>query len=280
MTIEQFPITDMGPDLLAAMREKLWTYSASVFGLGCNGPYYAGTATCLATAAQEYLLTAAHVWLALTGGRFALSLESDRLLVPLRKDCVEPMTLHSRQDIEWGPDLALLKLPDLVACDIRQVNAFYNVDKHAVDASPAPRYDVGVWAVIGAPAEQSQFAQREAVLKITLFASVVRSAQERDGFDSVDLSYYHEGRTELPSSYGGISGAGLWNLPVAKSETGAITWNGRATLKGVAFYQQAASQREGTIRCHGRKSVCGSYNMAPNQAFHPTPAAVMKGRRG
>ena len=46
-------------------------------------------------------------------------------------------------------------------------------------------------------------------VEIGLFASVVASAQIGDGFDYVDLSYFHEDRPDLPRSYGGISGSGL-----------------------------------------------------------------------
>ena len=206
-------------------------------------------------AKKEYLLTAAHVWRKLRGDRFALSLEADRLLVPIQTSLVEPIVLSGPEFGEWGPDLALIRIPDLVARDIRQVKAFYNVDKRRPSAAKPPDYASGVWAVLGAPEEQSTFGEKEAVLKISLFASVVASAQVRDGFDYVDLSYFHEDRPDLPRSYGGISGSGLWRLPISRAEGGAIEWNGELHLEGVAFYQRPVGPVEGVIRCHGRTSV-------------------------
>ena len=251
----RIPLTEISSELLADMRERVWMHTASVFGVAGSTPQYKGTATCIASGKAEYLLTAAHVWQELRGERFALSLEADRLLVPIPLSLVEPFVLNASEFGEWGPDLALIRLPDLVARDIRQVKAFYNVDRRKPSSGERPEYESGLWAVLGAPAEQSEFGAKEAILKISLFASVVASAQIRDGFDYVDLSYFHDERPDLPRSYGGISGSGLWRLPISRAENGAVTWDGVVQLEGVAFYQKPVSPVEGVIRCHGRASV-------------------------
>lgn len=253
--MSDIPLVEVPAQLLAEMRERVWLHTASIFAVERSTPVYKGTATCVAVAKKEYLLTAAHVWRELRGDRFALSLEADRLLIPIQTSLVEPTVLSGTGFGEWGPDLALIRLPDLVARDIRQVKAFYNVDKRRPASEERPQYASGLWAVLGAPEEQSVFGEKEAVLKISLFASVVASAQMRDGFDYVDLSYFHEDRPDLPRSYGGISGSGLWRLPISRAESGAIHWNGELHLEGVAFYQKPASAVEGVIRCHGRMSV-------------------------
>jgi hypothetical protein len=252
---DDIPLAEIPKELLDVLREKVWTYTASIFAVEHSRPTYRGTVTCVTIAGRGYLLTAAHVWRELRGDCFALSLEADRLLVPVRKDVVEAIILEASASSEWGPDLVLIGLPDLVVRDISQVKAFYNVDKRRPQSGERPEYDVGVWAVVGAPAEQSVFREKEAILKISLFASVVASAQEREGFDYVDLSYYHEDRPDLPRSYGGISGSGLWHLPISTSPSGTVRWSGDARLEGVAFYQKPSGPLEGTIRCHGRKSL-------------------------
>jgi len=248
-------LSEIPQDVLAEVRERLWTYTASVFAVDGALPLYRGTATCVAASGKAYLLTAAHVWRELGGERFALSLEADRLLIPIHKDHVEPTVLGPTGPPEWGPDLALIKLPDIVAVDIRQVKAFYNLDKRRPKPGEQARYDKGLWAVIGAPAEQSTFGETEALLKISVFASVVVSARQRAGFDYVDLGFYHQGRPDLPQSYGGVSGSGLWQAPLTRSVSGAISWTGEARLEGVAFYQKFTEEEEGVIRCHGRTSV-------------------------
>ncbi|MGD0695612.1 MAG: hypothetical protein ABSB82_12240 [Terriglobia bacterium] len=249
------PLTEIPQDILDEVRERLWTYTASVFAVDGERPLYRGTATCVAASGKAYLLTAAHVWRELHGERFALGLERDRLLIPIYKDLIEVTVLEPTGPLEWGSDLALIKLPDILAVDIRQVKAFYNLDKRRPEPGDQPGYDRGLWAVIGAPAERSTFGETEAVLKISLLASVVVSSHQRDGFDYVDLGFYHQGRSDLPNSYGGLSGSGLWHAPIRKSVSGAVSWTGEARLEGVAFYQKFTDEKEGVIRCHGRTSV-------------------------
>lgn len=250
------PLADIPRKLLDEVLEKLWFYTASVFAVDGARPLYRGTATCIAASGSAYLLTAAHVWRALQGNRFALSLEADRFPVPIEKSVVQPRTLERGTAEEWGPDLALLRLPDVVAAGIRQVKAFYNLDKRRPNAGDAVQSDMGLWVVIGAPKEQSTFGATEAVLRISAFGSRIVSTWQREGFDYLDLGFYHEGRSDLPQSYGGLSGAGLWQLPVGKSSaTGAVSWSGEVGLQGVAFYQKFTAPQEGVIRCHGRSSI-------------------------
>lgn len=266
-------MTEVPPHLLDAMRERVWIYTASVFAVAGKKPTYVGTATCVSVSGHASLLTAAHVWSALRGERFALSLESERLLVPIHKSIVDATVFDSKDSSEWGPDLALLRLPELVARDIGQVKAFYNLDRRRPHSDDRAQYDKGVWAVIGAPAEQSTFGEKEGVLKISLFASVIAKAQERDAFDYADLGFYHEDRPDLPASYGGISGSGLWHLPIQTSDSGTVSWNDEARLEGVAFYQKPTGNEEGVIRCHGRKSLYEQVAPAsPNIGLQPSAA--------
>lgn len=246
---------EMPQDLFDQIREKLWLYTVSVFAVEDRRPRYVGTATCVAAGGACHLLTAAHVWQAVRGDSFALSLESERLLVEIPRRIIEPRLLADGVGSEWGPDLALLRLPDLYARDIGLTKVFYNLDlRRAESVQGPPRNDVGLWAVIGAPGEQSTFGPHEAVLRTTVFASGVVTASERGDWDYLDLSFDHQGRPELPESYGGLSGSGLWQMLVNKSaSTGQVSWDGAARLEGVAFYQTA--KHRGFIRCHGRKSI-------------------------
>lgn len=248
-------LTEIPRDILDEVRERLWTYTASIFAVDRARPLYRGTATCVAASGKAYLLTAAHVWRKLRGDRFAVSLEADRLLIPICRYRDQATVLEPTGPPEWGPDLALIRVPDIVASDIRRVKAFYNLDKRRPKPGEHPAYDEGAWAVIGAPGELSTFGETEAVLRISLFVSVVVSARQRDGFDYVDLGYYHQGRSDLPQSYGGLSGSGLWHAPIRKSASGAVSWTGEARLEGVAFYQEPTDEKEGVIRCHGRVSI-------------------------
>ena len=166
-------------DVLEEVCEKLWTYTAPLFAVDGAKPLYRGTATCVAASGKYYLLSAAHVWRELRGDRFALALEADHPLIPIYKDFVEATIFEPGGPPEWGPDLALIKLPDIDSANIRRVKAFYNLDKRKPESGGRAGYDKGLWGVIGVPAELSIFGETEAELKIRLFASEVVSAHER-----------------------------------------------------------------------------------------------------
>jgi hypothetical protein len=142
----------------------------------------------------------------------------------------------------------------LIASDVRQLKAFYNLDRRRPESGVAPEQH-DLWAAIGAPAEQSRFGPKEAVLRLTLFDSWTAQACERDGFDYLDVAFDHERRPDLPRSYGGISGSGLWQIPITTSASGSISWTRSVRLEGVAFFQKPTSAQQDVIRCHGRKSI-------------------------
>ena len=241
--------------LLDEIREKLWTFSVFVYRVDGERPAYRGTATCVCTGGARCLLTAAHVWRALPGDRFAVGLDEGRLLIPIQRHFVNTRVLSGNGPDEWGPDLALIRLPDLIASDLRQRKAFYDLDRKR----PEPRVaaDEGnLWTLIGAPEEQSTFGPGEAVLRLTLFDSWIRPEScEREGFDYVDVTFDHLRRQSLPHSYGGISGSGLWRIPTARPSDGLISWTHAVRLEGVAFFQKPIPTQQHIIRCHGRKSI-------------------------
>jgi len=60
--MSDIPLVEIPAELLAQMRERVWFHTASLFAVERSTPVYKGTATCVAVAKKEYLLTAAHVW--------------------------------------------------------------------------------------------------------------------------------------------------------------------------------------------------------------------------
>lgn len=182
-------------------RDRLWTYTATVFGADGPRAHYLGTATFVRARGVPSILTAAHVWDALPGDQFALSLEPDRDLLIIKKSIVRATVLRGGST-EWGPDIALLAIPDpLLASRISVDKAFYDLDRRREAAlTEQPRYDDGMWGVLGAPAEHSVLGENEATLRMGLFATSDPRPAERDGFDYVDIPINRAKRPHLPSS--------------------------------------------------------------------------------
>jgi hypothetical protein len=240
--------------LLDEVRERLWTFTVYVFRVDGAQPDYRGTASCVATEGASYLLTAAHVWNALQGDTFALGLKEDRLLTAVEKQVVSPSLLSAGPPYEWGPDLALIRLPQPAAWEISQEKAFYNLDRERPEPGAAAERD-NFWALVGAPAEQAVFSPTESILRLCLFDSWTSPREcQRGGLDYRDLALDHTRRKGLPQSYGGISGSGLWRIPITRSGD-QISWRHSVRLEGVAFFQVPMAGPQQVIRCHGPKSI-------------------------
>lgn len=96
--------------------------------------------------------------------------------------------------------------------------------------------------------------------------SVVKSFQGFAGFTSIEnrtehanydlcdvgVDYSLEG--DLPRSFGGLSGGGLWHIVLTKDDkTGKI--DSSPMLAGVIFYQEQISETRKILRCHFTKSL-------------------------
>lgn len=87
------------------------------------------------------------------------------------------------------------------------------------------------------------------------FFSGIRSAYERNGYDYLEPSA-KLALSAVPSSFGGVSGGGLWEVRLSKTPAGKLSWDGRRYFRGVAFWEseiEGAGRR--VIRCHGAKSI-------------------------
>ena len=103
----------------------------------------------------------------------------------------------------------------------------------------------------GTPAALSNYSNprfAELCLNITILPlnKEPDAAQERDGFDCIDLSLdFHPACDD----FGGVSGGGLWRLQYYKNAAIGKLESFRV-LEGVAFWASKS-----TVRCHGPKSI-------------------------
>ena len=73
-------------------------------------------------------------------------------------------------------------------------------------------------------------------------------------FDYLEFKARYGGLNEPPQSFGGFSGAGLWQAPLVRTPEGTLKAK-ELLLSGVAFYQFARTEERRVIKCHGRRSV-------------------------
>lgn len=224
-----------------------------------------GSGTLIDIAGKGYILTAGHVWAATAGAdSLHLLMMSGRSRVEIPCIDISASTIWDRAaSSEWGPDLALLEIPAPQLGSIRACKSFLNYGLQSDNFYQHPsKYEKTLWAVYGVVDEFSDVTvnQQERSLNAELvgraFFGRVTETHDREGFD-----YYDTGANlqlpGVPSSFGGVSGGGLWQVGLEISKSGEYSWNGRRGFRGVAFWQSSNSDGQRIVRCHGPRSIFG-----------------------
>lgn len=159
-----------------------------------------------------------------------------------------------------GPDLAFIGIPLAKLGTIRAEKSFYNLqrDRDRMLSSP-PKSNLGVWAICGAPDIETTNGKSTQGLKLKgyksycFFAGVSR-IYDIAKFDYLEIQVRYDCHPDIPESFGGISGGGVWQIPLVQKRNGEMKPQ-EYLLSGIAFYQTEKSGSRRLIRCHSRKSI-------------------------
>ncbi|MCK4857621.1 MAG: hypothetical protein KAT58_06620 [candidate division Zixibacteria bacterium] len=160
-----------------------------------------------------------------------------------------------------GPDLAIILFSAEDAGWPKAFKRFYNIDKYRDDVLQHPLDEaLGAWAVCGCPAEAVNMEENSNSMKRTICVeahvdlSGLENTWEEETYDYADVSVRYDDQNNIPTSFEGLSGGGLWQVPLSEEADGSISV-GAPILSGVAFYQTAVDNDCRSIRCHFRKSI-------------------------
>jgi len=222
-----------------------------------------GSGTLVELEQGHHILTAAHVWhKTREADKVGLVLTDHQSSFLMPRDSLQAKEAWSGKTTEWGPDVAILKIPSPFIPTISAHKSFLNLDlqKENYRTSP-PTIENRLWAVTGMVGELSEIQDHpetrttEGHVHGEAFFSVVHDRHERNGFDYFDLGA-DLSLSGVPSSFGGVSGGGLWEIKLSMSEsTNEIYWDGKRHLRGVAYWQSECLKDHRVIRCHGPKSI-------------------------
>ena len=222
-----------------------------------------GSGTLVTTGSTRAILTAHHVLEVLPKrGRVGLILSPT-----LHQHTVETQALQYREiargtiDAE-GPDLGAVMLTPSIAASIAAKKVFYNLDarrEQLLRAPPDP-HD-GAWFVHGFVGERTvEEPGRDGFSLIKAFYSFsgaggpdVLPVQKGD-HDYFGFPVSYDARSVAPNSFGGMSGGGLWQVTLRREPQGDIRPI-KSLLSGVVFYQEAITDNQCSIKCHGRSSI-------------------------
>ena len=272
---------DVAGPLATKIVERLELHTVGFFRLSHQEPAeLLGSGVLVTVGGTRAILTAHHV----ISKNIETLPETERLGLVLERSGL-PQTFDTRDMVtckiayarkDSGPDLGALILAPSIANSIEfgSMKSFYNLDmrRDQLLNRPPSRKD-GVWVAQGLVNDKT--------VKTSLSGGGVRVgfrgdgligrpdvAEEIDGYDYLEyLVDPLDSDGPSPESWGGMSGSGLWQIPIRLQENGLAFDS--PLLSGICFVEKKVNG-EMWIRCHGRKSVYEhAYNAIRNYGYGP-----------
>jgi len=160
-----------------------------------------------------------------------------------------------------GPDLAFIGLPPSRVEGISMFKSFYDlgVDREEMITSP-PNPNSAIWFVNGIPDEFTVDEPSTGAFEVTKFfhglcgAGGANRIYDEEGYDYIEVIVEYEEEATLPTTFGGISGGGLWQVTIQPG-SGDLRRD-RYLLSGMPFAEtKAIIDGKRTIFCHGPRSI-------------------------
>ena len=259
-------INDIPQHVLDSIVGELLWYSTGLVKVDSKEHYeeanLIGSGTFIRVDKVYGILTAYHVaatirgcsqlGLVITLGEHRYNLETEHLHII---DIAKP------SEASEGPDLSFIRLPDYSLGTLRARKSFYNLSFHREKVLQNPLdYRFGLWMPLGFPEELTKIGESVngfSILKdfhMLGGATGIENAYVRGDYDYLEVSCHYRKDEELPMSFGGFSGGGLWQVPLLELEKDNIKHQ-EIILSGVIFYQTKVRNSRRNIKCHGRRSI-------------------------
>ncbi len=258
-------IMDIPLDVLDDAWSLLQNYVVAIYSISPERPERLrpiGSGTLVQVSGTHYILTAAHVWhKARDAEQIGLVITDRPSSFTMHRDAICVKELWKGKESEWGPDLALLKLGLSDVSTIGARKSFLNLaQQRAVSAAHPPNTEKGLWALTGMVGQFGEVQTRPEAGTIEFhaqgrgFFSNIRQMHLHEGYDYLDASVKLN-LPDVPSTFGGLSGGGLWEVRLSRTKGGKISRDGIPHFRGVAFWETEESDGRRAIRCHGPGSI-------------------------
>jgi hypothetical protein len=258
-------------ELPEAVRDAIWRnltdYSVGFVRVeedsGGQDAVLLGSGTLVAIGDTRAVLTAHHILTELPrAGRLGLILSQTPQHETIDTQGLKYCEIARGTVESEGPDLAAVVLAPQIANSIAAKKTFYNLDKRRDQLlQMPPDLSVGLWVVHGFVDERTRVDQGAAGgdPMIKGFYSLSGATAPEPPVSAGDHDYFvcpvsHGAWSIAPRSFEGMSGGGLWQIPMRRDGQGNVTHQ-TPLLSGVVFYQKLTEGTSSAVKCHGRKSV-------------------------
>jgi hypothetical protein len=266
------PIKDMFKNLSNedAVKESIANCSVALVEIKVEGNRHkasrAASGTFVEIASKKGILTAKHVVEEILdkSQQFALSIQQRRHHFAIRREEVYVIEVPKPDKDAKRPDLAFVLLLSQDKIETIQTHKYFlSLDKRREQVLSEPlATSSGFWILSGHPAAYSTSeglpTQHIDVKDFPNKLGICGIEQEytEKGFDYIEAGIDHGSGGGVPEYLGGLSGGGLWQVPVSQLKDGQ-TKADEPTLLGVPFRQTGVNQKKSKVICHGRHSIYG-----------------------
>lgn len=246
------------PDEQERIGRNVGNFSVALFGVNDSPDFrnvsLVGSGTLVLLNKAHYVLTAAHVWRnGLSKFRSTgLTLKEDvDHCFPILNAAIDVREMPETKLDEWGPDIALLRIPEMKVGSIEAHRVFYNLDK---DRKGTEKDCLRARILNGTPGVLAKGVGKIQVVEIHgMYVSIDADFYDHDKFDLIDFDM----DTTLPQvikDFRGVSGGGVWDVQIFPTGDGK-KFDSTETLVGVAFHQLGLKDNIQTVRCHGPRTI-------------------------
>ncbi|MBI2819324.1 MAG: hypothetical protein HYX73_05025 [Acidobacteria bacterium] len=285
--MEELQIADIPDSLKSDIVRRLADYSVGFLHLEDTphgrDAFLRGSGTLVVIGNTFAILTAHHVIQTLPRtGRLGLFLSPTFEPHVIDTQGLTYLEIARGSEDSVGPDLGAVLLAPSIAGTIAAKKTFYNLDLRREQLlHNAPDSRDGIWFVHGF-VDENTVVQPDTVSGhgfVKFFYSLggigrPQSLVQIGGHDYFTIPISPGAPPPVPKKFGGMSGGGVWQVPLARDKSGELAHK-TPLLSGVVFYQHAFTDAGSAVRCHGRASLyCIAYGAiaqtSPNTPLPPT----------
>ncbi|HEG43953.1 MAG TPA: hypothetical protein ENH94_07895 [Phycisphaerales bacterium] len=170
-----------------------------------------------------------------------------------------------------GPDMVFLEILDQSKIfRIKENQSFWDIpfENGVSMIKKCSTNSDSLWAIAGLPQELQEEKQPEGSfdrvigLPLQVYFSGIEQQRDACGFDYIELMANYDSKEPMPDSFEGISGGGLWEVPMSiKGKDLKALKIDEPVLSGLQFRQTALKGNSRLLRCHGCKSLNSLFTM-------------------
>lgn len=265
---ELINILDFPDELSDSICESLSHFSVALLRVANTQQSFSfiGSGTLIIVNGYHSILTAEHVIAELKGKEHLGLLTSYRghyHRYTFEKNHLSIHRIARGQIDSEGPDIGLIILPQENIGGLKAEKSFFNIDGQCdrfINKGFMP-IDRGFWFTLGFPgAFESNIKPNHGFAEIKGYKGLcgisgIHKEYENHGYDYLEMSIEYESHNQnLPKNFGGVSGGGIWQVPLNRNSQGKIEQD-EYILSGVIFYQTQLEKNHRILRGHGRKTI-------------------------